>query len=553
MTSRSDVRPVGADGVVDAAGALADGRVARWWGGLGAGGMRLFWTATAVVLAVQLAGLALYSAYLFHRFDLTDDFATYSQAWWLIGHGHLDPVNTIQAPSSPFWQSHFELAMWPIALAGRVWPHPVQLLWLQDAALVATEWTVMAWVAAVCRAGLGRARTAAGLATLAFVVINPWWYLTASFDIHFETLGLPFVVWSAYSLWSGRARRSIIVALVGLAFGDVTAVALVCVGVAGLVSRTVRRTVGWRVPLVLTAVSLGWVVLATVLGANKSSGLVTNYGYLVGAAPRASAAWVATHLVVHPGHALHVLAHRLPAMARVVASAGLLGVATPWGLAVSLGTLVPAALNVNTAFLTPAIAFQTVAVIPFVAVGTVMVLVRIGGRDPAPADRTGDGPPAPAAPGRGEAPRVRWRVAVALVLAGAVVVLALVQNLPLYGTLRADWWRVDAPAAATLRTALPLVPADDQVVASQGVIGRFAQRTWVYPLLAAPQAFPVHTRRVAFVVAPAQGIEPIPPVLARSDVTTLVHTLGARVVAEGNGVTVLEWTAPPGARVIVLP
>ena len=140
-----------------------------------------------------------------------------------------------------------------------------------------------------------------------------------------------------------------------------------------------------------------------------------------------------------------------------------------------------------------------------------------------------------------------------MALAAGVVVLSLVQNLPLYGTLRTDWWRVDAPGATTLRSALPLVPADDEVVASQGIIGRFAQRTWVYPLLAAPQAFPVHTRRVVFVVAPAQGIEPLPAPLARSDVSALADAMHARVLARGHGVTVLEWNAPPGVRVIVLP
>jgi hypothetical protein len=564
VTLPADTRPD--EDLEDHAGTAVGGsRTARGWAALDAGGMGPFWVATVGVLAVQLVGLAVYSAYLFHRFDLTDDFATYSQAWWLIGHGHLDPVNTIQSPSSPFWQSHFELAMWPLALIGRVWPHPVQLLWLQDVALVATEWIALVWVAALVRIRTGRARVVVGVAVLSFVVVNPWWYLTASFDIHFETLGLPFVLWSAYSLWKGRTRTSVIVALIGLTFGDVTALALVCVGVAGVVSRTVRRTAGWRVPLLVAGFSLAWVVLATALGANKSSGLVTNYGYLVGAAPRATTGWVTAHLFLHPGHALHVLGHRLPGIGRVVASAGLLGVATPWGLALSLGTLVPAALNVNQAFLTPTIAFQTVAVIPFVMVGTVMVLVRIGGSAPGSTVGAGDGRPHRARDGRPHrardgrpatsagSPPPRGRVALAVALAAGVVVLSLVQNLPLYGTLRTDWWRVDAPGATTLRSALPLVPADDEVVASQGIIGRFAQRTWVYPLLAAPQAFPVHTRRVVFVVAPAQGIEPLPAPLARSDVSALADAMHARVLARGHGVTVLEWNAPPGVRVIVLP
>jgi hypothetical protein len=526
----------GQNGRAGQAGRSGSGTTSRWWGELDAHGLRPFWVVAAFVLIVQFAGLAVYSSYLFHRFDLTDDFATYTQAWWSIGHGHLDPVNTVQTPAIPFWQSHFELAMWPIALVGRVWPHPVQLLWLQDAALVATEWIALVWVGALCALHLDRHRAAVAVATLAFCVVNPWWYLTASFDVHFETLGLPFVVWSAYSLWRGRVRTSVVVTLVGLLFGDVTAVALVCVGLAGLVSARVRRTSGWRAPLVVAGASLAWLVMVTALDANQSSGIVTNYGYLVGATPTAGAGSVVTHLVLHPGHALHVLWNRLPGVGRVVAAAGLLGVATPWGLAVSFGTLVPASLNANRAFLTPTIAFQTLAVIPFVLVGTVMVLLWIG-RRPGPG------------PGR---PR-RFSVALALMLAAALVALSLVQNLPLYSTLRSDWWRVDAPTSATLRSALPAVPARAEVIASQGVIGRFAGRTYVYPLLAAPQQFPVHARQVVVVVAPAQGIEPIPPVLALQDIAALTGRLHATVIATGGGVTVLSWRPPAGTRAIVLP
>lgn len=513
-------------------------RLSRWWTALGTNGLRAFWITAVGVLVLQLVGLVIYSTVLFHRFDLTDDFATYAQAWWLIAHGHLDPVNTIQAPSAPFWQSHFELAMWPIALLGRIWPHAIQLLWLQDAALVGTEWIVVVWVGALYATRAVRHRAAVAIATLAFLVVNPWWYLTASFDVHFETLGLPFVVWSAYSLWRGRVRTAVIVAAVGLLFGDVTALALVCVGIAGLVSRRVRTVSGWRVPLIVMVASLGWVVLITLLGANKSSGIVTNYGYLVGAAPTATSSWVASHLLVHPGHALHVLSGRLPAIGRVIASAGLLGVATPWGLVVSIGTLVPASLNVNRAFLSPVIAFQTLTVIPFVLVGTVMVLLYLGGGRAGAAAATGVG---------------RWRVVTALAVAGGVVALSLVQNLPLYGTLRTDWWRVDAPAAATLRSALPEVPARAEVIASQGVIGRFADRTSVYPLLASPQQFVIDARQVVFVVAPAQGIESIPAQLSDADIASLVGRLHATVVERGNGVTVLSWLPPPGVRAIVLP
>jgi len=43
--------------------------------------MRPFWVSTVGILAVQFTALVLYSAYLYRRFDLTDDFGTYAQAW----------------------------------------------------------------------------------------------------------------------------------------------------------------------------------------------------------------------------------------------------------------------------------------------------------------------------------------------------------------------------------------------------------------------------------------------------------------------------------------
>jgi uncharacterized membrane protein len=519
--------------------------------------MRTFWLVLVVVLAAQFVGLAVYSAYLYRRFDLTDDFATYAQAWWAIGHGHLDPIDTIQTPTYPFWQSHFELAMWPIALIGRVWPHPVQLLWLQDLALVATEWLAMVWVAALCATRAGRGRTAVALVALAFLVVNPWWYLAASFDVHFETLGLPFVVLSGYSLWRGRPRTAVVAAVVGVLFGDVVALAALCVGIAGLLSRRARQASGWVAPLTVTILSAGFLLLATALGANKGSGIVTNYGWLVGAAPDASSGWVLAHLALHPFHVLHELFDRIGGIGRVIASAGLVGVVTPWGFFVALGILGPTALNANKAFLSPTIAFQTLAVIPFVFVGSVMVLLRIARRTPAP----GTGPeavPAPpreadaVAPSDGAAGRP-WRPIVASALAVVLVILALVQSGPLYRTIRTDWWRVDAASAAALATATDRVPPGAEAVVSQGVIGRFAGRSELYPLLAAPQRFPVDAREVDFVIVPSAGIESIPAASAQAVRASLLEHERASLVFDSDGVTVLRWHPPPGVSSIVLP
>ena len=134
-----------------------------------------------------------------------------------------------------------------------------------------------------------------------------------------------------------------------------------------------------------------------------------------------------------------------------------------------------------------------------------------------------------------------------------VVILAASQNVSLYGTIRSDWWKVDASAAAVLRETLPNIPSDAEIIASQGVIGRFANRRFVYPFLAAPQSFPVRSGTVVFIVAPSQGIESVPASLARQTIDRLVRRPGVTVLARRGGVAVLEWKPPPGSTVITLP
>jgi hypothetical protein len=63
----------------------------------------------------------------------------------------------------------------------------------------------------------------------------------------------------------------------------------------------------------------------------------------------------------------------------------------------------------------------------------------------------------------------------------------------------------------------------------------------------------VRSRQVVFVIAPGQGIEPIPAQLSLADTASLTGRLHARVIARGHGVTVLSWLPPPGASTIVLP
>ena len=163
--------------------------------------MGVFWLVSAVVLLAQLIGLLLYSNYLYERFDVSTDFAHNVQAWYLIGHGDLSPIDTIRLITTPFWRDHFDLIIWVLSPLSRIWPEGVGLLWIQDLAIVATEAITLLWVAAICTEQLRKRRNVVAIVALVALVANPWWYWTVSFDIHMPPLGAPFVVFAAYSFW----------------------------------------------------------------------------------------------------------------------------------------------------------------------------------------------------------------------------------------------------------------------------------------------------------------------------------------------------------------
>src|SRR5208282_6886371 len=76
----------------------------------------VFGTVALVLVCLQLVGLILYSWYLYQHFDLLQDFAHNAQAWYLIGHGHLLPLDTVRYPTTPFLRDHLDLVMWPLSL-----------------------------------------------------------------------------------------------------------------------------------------------------------------------------------------------------------------------------------------------------------------------------------------------------------------------------------------------------------------------------------------------------------------------------------------------------
>ena len=115
------------------------------------GGLRIAWFIGVAVFAVQFVLLLQHSWYLWAHFDLTADFGQYSQAWQQIATGHLNPYDTTYAwyyphYGYPFYQADLELIMWPLALLYWVWPHAIDLLVVQDAALAGAGLVAFRWV-----------------------------------------------------------------------------------------------------------------------------------------------------------------------------------------------------------------------------------------------------------------------------------------------------------------------------------------------------------------------------------------------------------------------
>ncbi len=508
----------------------------------------LFWSVAVVLVAVQLVGLVLYSWYLYRRFDLLEDFAHNAQAWYLISHGTLSPLDTVRIPSTPFLRDHFDLVMWPLSLLHVLSGSPFWLLVVQDVAVAAAELITLRWVWSLLACRLDRHRTVAGLLALVVLMANAWWYETVSFDVHLTPLGLPFLVLVGYELSKGRWARAGLAAAGCVLFGAVVTELLVFVGLGMLivlVAGRPRNGPGILTALVISVAATAWVLVVTGVGANQASNLASQYSYLVADNGHAGTLALLSGVFRHPVRAFHMLSHRAHAIIRPLITSGLAGVLSPIGLLVCVGTLIPAGLAMSPSFSSVNDSFQTLAVVPFVMIGDVMVLLWLGAR----LGRASTGAPgAEVTPAR----RRSGRTAIVWGLACLLALTAVVQDARLLVHLRQTWWTVSPSGAAALLTGLDHASPSMEVIASNGVIGRFSQRRYVYPLQLSPQTVPVKASKVLLVIATA-GNEALSGTQVRADLRFARLELHARRISEGEGVSTFLWNAPPGRRSLTFP
>jgi hypothetical protein len=472
------------------------------------------------VLGMQFVGFLVWSTVLYNRFALTSDFSIYHQAWYLIAHGDLDPYSSVS--NHMFWQNHSEFIMWPLALFYWAWPHGVTLLWVQDAFVAGAEAVAFTWLCEIARryrpAGESHWLIALGLVLL---VANPWTWWAISFDFHAETLALLFAVLLLRDLAAGR-RRAWIWVIPLLACGDVACTYLAGAGLGGIFAGRRSRLPG----AIMAGLGVAAVLLITVIHGNVGSGSgLQVYAYLVAAGTAAtplSLAAIVKGIAIHPAGVLRTLwAKRVDILANL-APAGLVGLGYPPVLPFILVVLLADELFPGSWFAEPI--FQNLPVYILMPVGSVAVLALL----------------------------MRRHRTVAFVLAGLVVVQAIGWTVAWAPRTPGQWLRVSAAAARTLAQIDGRIPTSAQVIASEGVLGRFSGRANARTSYV-PGPMPISDSDTWVVVAPSVGAEVQSTASSMALMSALAGPLHAVLVVHANGVWAFRWRPPPGTRTLTVP
>jgi uncharacterized membrane protein len=474
------------------------------------------WTAR-VMLIGQLAWMIGFSTLVYARGRITYDFGSFYQPAWLIAHGHLNPIETLQDFS--FWKVNGDWIMWPLAPIVRLPGGGLWLLWAQDLVVFGCGWVAVQWVAELARSPRWNSRLwpwAAVLLVAVLFVGNPWVYSSDAFDFHFEAFTAFFAILAAWDLSRGRTRRLWIWVALTLLSHVLGAIVIVGVGLAGLVAggRDKRRT-----SLLVLGAGLAWFVFMSVIHADQASPLVSGYGYLAGPTiPHPSESQMVLGAITHPSRLLGQVWSNRDNIWANFSPAGFIGVLSPWALFPAILAYAPGLLFRGHPFALPM--FQNVVVYPFVAVGTVLVLRWIGAR-------------------RGL--YARATPVMCLVLAALTAGWAWA-FLPTYWQ---PYLQIPPSGSRALATVRHLIPANATVVASDLVAGRFAGREHLYSV---PERIPLDGKPVYFVII----THPVYDLAGTDAFLEQAASLGSQLLFRQNGLWVLRWTPPANQHSIVI-
>lgn len=469
------------------------------------------------MLGIQLAVMIVFNIVELRRDALVQDDATYYQGFYLISHGHLNPIAT--TVGFPYLRVNGELITYPLAFLLRPILSQTSFLIFEDLCLVAAGAVGLIWLLEVVRRPTWPARLPPWIAVSTYVLlvaINPWLYQTIAYPWHFEPFDVLVVMLAAYFLEHRQWKRAAVFVFLGLLSGATGIIMVVGLGIGTVLAGRRWRRAGLIVAMSgvamllvmssvgLTATSAGFAHLFT----NNSVQSLTTHISVVG---------ILKDAVEHPGKPLKFLwGDRLNIYANLGPS-GIIGIFSPWGFGAPFTSLSVSELAANETVHVPQ--YQNAAVYVFVTLGTVFVLRRI-------------------------ALVRRIPRALPLGLTGLVAANAVLWAVVWLPQIPRSWIRVSPAAAAVLRRAADTIPQNAQVISSVGVVGAFAQRPWVSELGAL--TYGVVDRTVYFIVAPNQGIEDPNVADALSAMAYIADDLHATLVDHGGGVWVFRWNPPKG-------
>jgi hypothetical protein len=313
--------------------------------------------------------------------------------------------------------------------------------------------------------------------------------------------------------------------------------------------------------LVLAAVA--WLAAASYIGGTASV-LAQSFGYFTVPPgrpfPNSVSAWqLLQGVVLHPWRGVSVLwGHRLNVMADV-STTGWIGIFTPWTIGVPLVVILVNNVSEfgNGVFSTPH--FQSAPVYEFSAAGLGIVLAWLGGSGLRLRGFRLRGFRLRGFRLRGFRLRgfrlsgTRFRVRPWLPVAVATLIAINVVVWPSFWLpqLPSTWARISSSQAAILSKLNGQIPASDEVVVSQGVVGRFAERLDVHDLVAGNNHIPVSGSTVWFIVVPNAGIETQSVAGAFATIGLLANPLGATLLSASHGIWAYRWHRPASVHKLV--
>jgi hypothetical protein len=407
--------------------------------------------------------------------------------------------------------------MWPLAIVLRIWPHPIALVLFEVIAMVGGMVVVLNWICEFL-AHSNRVKSSISiwllvLSPVALLAFNPWILWSILYPFHFEPIGVLFALLCAHALWKG-SNQVWIWAVLCILCGDVVTTYLIAVGFSGVIAgrRWIRRG---------SVLILGSVLASLAFSAlhwNAGSGIGITYINLLGGNGSKSLTHIGVlHFLIwlfeHPFHVLATLWNeRLDIYANLMPGGGI-GAFMPWSIAMSFLLAVTNGLTNNYVFYEPG--FQNSPAYFFVPLGTTMFCaLLIGSRS-----------------------LVKRRIGHLIMV--TAVVNAIAWGIVWFPQSSYRWISISSAAAKQLYNTEKMIPEKQEVIASQGVLGIFSGRQYIYTNHPDFHA-PLMTKVDWIVIVPRQGIEPQTTASAYLAIEALADMPNVTLVSSHAGVWVFK-------------